>query len=115
MVDPVTTGLWGVELLIESDWAVKNFQPVYCPKVAERWVKLKKAMVRDGISYIIPQLYGASDVGAVVGIGSTLQEAIDKCIAVADTIEGTGICIRKDCFDKAQEEIEKFNSGVNNE
>lgn len=112
IVLPVTTAVWAVELLMESDWSVKNFQPVYFSKKYERFIKLKKAMLKDDINYIIPQLYGSSDIGAVVGLGDTLEAAISSCLKTADSIEGNGICIRKDCLNSAQEELNKFEELV---
>jgi phosphoribosylamine-glycine ligase len=107
---PTTSYQWGVELLIESEWGIKNFQPVYYPKKYEPFIKLKKAMIKDGINYIIPQLYGSSDMGAVVGLGDTLEVACRNCIDIADSIEGNGLVIRKDTLDSAQEELNKFEA-----
>jgi hypothetical protein len=108
LVDPVATAKYGVELLIESDWAIKNFQPLYFDKKYADNIHLKKHMIMDDIHYIIPQSYGSNDIGGIVGTGATLQEALDQALEVADAIKGNGICIRKDTLDCAEEELNKF-------
>lgn len=110
MILPKARAKYGVELLMESDWATHNFQAVYYPPKYAEYVKLKKACKIDGVDYIIPQSYGSNDIGAVVGLGDTLEEAIKDCLDVADSIEGNGICLRKDTFDTAREEFDKFEA-----
>ena len=110
MAEPKYKAQYGVELLIESQWSEHHFQPVYFPPEAESWVKLKKCMVKDGVHWIIPQLYESSDCGAIVGLGDTLDEAITNCKEVADAIEGNGLSIRQDSFDTAEEEFSKFDA-----
>jgi hypothetical protein len=99
---------YGVELLMESEWAIHNFQAIYYPKEYESNIKLKKACCIDNTYYIIPQSYGSSDIGSIVTINNDLQKAIDEIKVIADTIEGNGITIRKDCLDTAIEEFTKF-------
>ena len=109
MVIPQTTAKYAVELLIESEWAVKSFQPVYFPEEVAPYVKLKKNKIGDGVNYIIPQLFGSSDIGAVVGLGDTLELAINQCLYSADQISGNGISMRKDTLNDAQGELDKFD------
>jgi hypothetical protein len=101
---------FGVELLIESQWACNHFLPIYYPdKIADQ-VKLKKYMVNDGICTVIPQPgSGTSDIGSVVGIGDTLEAAIASCRDAAEQIEASDITIRGDCLDAAQECLDMAN------
>ena len=116
LVDPVATGKFGVELLMESEWACHHFQPIYFPDKYASNVKLKKNMIMDGNHYCIPQPYESNDIGGIVGIGDTLEEAVNKVLEVADSIEGNGICIHQEALECAQEELDKFNSiGGNND
>jgi hypothetical protein len=110
MVNPIPVAQYGVELLMESEWALNNFQAVYFPTEYSNNVKLKKATRIGDTFYIIPQLYQSNDIGAIVGLGNTLEEAIKQCRDVAESIEGNGIHIRVDTLDTAQEEFDKFES-----
>jgi hypothetical protein len=110
LVNPIPTAKFAVELLMESEWSVKNYQPIYFPEQYKDNVKLKKATFIDGTYYIIPQLYGSNDIGAVVGQGETLEDAIKECTDVAKSIEGNDIHIRIDTLGQAQEEFAKFEA-----
>jgi phosphoribosylamine-glycine ligase len=89
---------------------VKNCQAIYFPDKVSQWVKLKKSVIIDKVTSIVPMLYGSSDIGAIVGIGDTLQEAIDSVISTADEIEGNGIVIRQDALDDAEKELKAFQA-----
>jgi len=110
VVIPKNTKQYGVELLMESEWACHNFQPVYFPDKFAQSVKLKKAAKINDINFVIPQSYGSSDIGAIVGLGDSLQEAIKNVIEVADSIEGNGIVIRQDVLEEAQESLDEFEN-----
>ena len=108
LVDPVCPKVFGCELLLESEWAVNNYQPVYFPDKYKDQVKLKKVTKIDGINYIIPQQYGSNDIGACCGVGDTLDEAVKDCIKVAKSIEGQDIHVRIDTLDDASKTFEVF-------
>jgi hypothetical protein len=101
---------FGVELLIESQWACNHFLPIYYPdKIADQ-VKLKKYMVNDGICTVIPQPgCGTSDVGSVCGLGDTLEAACKSACDAAALVEGAEVVIRCDCLDGAAEALEMAN------
>lgn len=108
MVNPKITGKYAVELLIESEWSCKNFQPIYFDKKFENRIKLKKNMVKSGINYVIPQSYPTNDCGAVIGIGDTLENAIKECLNAAESIEGNGITMAKSALEESQSELDRF-------
>jgi hypothetical protein len=109
LVEPDFNFVYGAELLMESEWSEHNFQPIYFDPKYKDLVHIKKHLVRDEIDYIIPQAYPSSDIGSVTGFGDTLEAAIKQCLDVADSIEGSGITIRKDALDDAQTELDKMN------
>ena len=110
MVSPVAVKQFGVELLMESQWACCHFLPVYFPDSIADQVRLKKYMVSDKICTVIPQPgSGTSDIGSVCGIGDTLEAAITSCRDAADQIEASDITIRGDCLDAAQECLDMAN------
>jgi hypothetical protein len=110
MIAPVATKQYAVELLMESEWAMGSFQAVYFPEEYSNNVKLKKSTRIGDTFYVIPQLYQSNDIGAVVGLGRSLPEAIKQCLDVAASIEGNGIHIMTSALDDAETEYTKFEA-----
>lgn len=106
-VDPEYDYKYGVQLIIHSDWAVKNWQPVNLTKEARKYVRLKNCMYKDGTYYVIPQEIGLKEIGAVIGLGNTKEEAIKNAIENAKYVNENCIHINTDYLKKADEELEK--------
>ena len=53
---------------------------------------------------------GLPEIGAVVAVGNTLKEAIDKVKGYSEKVEGYYINVFPDSSDSVQEEIERLNS-----
>lgn len=47
-------------------------------------------------------------MGAVVALGDTAQQAIDRCQEIAEQVEGDGIDVACDALDKAYEDIQSL-------
>ena len=105
MVPAKPVARFGVELLIESSWAVCHSCAVYYPKEAAQLVKLKKHMVKDGVPTIVPIAYGTSDIGSVVGVGDSIVEARKDVEHVAKMLKGTEISIHMEALDNAEEAL----------
>lgn len=107
LVEPEPAAKYGVEALIHSSWADKNWQPLDFPKELKPFIKLRNATFINGRYYVIPQAVGLPEIGAVTGWGNTLDEAIKACKEHAEQVKGYYVNVPCDAFDKAQEEIEK--------
>lgn len=107
MTKPKAVAKYAVEALIHSAWADKEWAPVYIPDDVRQWVKLRNHTVIEGKDYVVPQDVGLPEIGAVVGIGDTLLEAIQACKNHADAVEGFDIDIKLDSIDEALTEIQK--------
>jgi hypothetical protein len=107
MVNPRPVSKFGAEIMIHSTWADKNWQPVDVPKSMRKFVKLRNATIIEGRQYVIPQSVGLPEIGAVIGYGTTLKEAMQMCNEVAESVSGYYIHIPSEALDKAQEEVEK--------
>ncbi len=108
LVEPEFTAKWGAELLLISSWADKNWQAIEFPPEIRDHVKLRYCCEMDGRYYSVPQFTGIAEVGAVVAIGDTEQEAIDNCKAIAEKVEGHYVESCAECLDNAQEELDKL-------
>jgi hypothetical protein len=108
MVDPVTEYEYGVEALIHSSWADKNWQAVDFPAKYRENIKLRNACYVDGRYYAVPQSVGLPEIGAVVGEGHTMEEAVAKVKEVAASIEGHYIEIKIESIDTALKQFEEL-------
>lgn len=107
LVDPVSKYKYGAEILIHSSWADKNWQPIDFPKSIRPFVKLRNAAKINGEYYVIPQSIGLPEVGAVIGMGNTKEEAIEQAKEHAKQISGYYIDIPEQALDKADDELQK--------
>jgi predicted RNase H-like HicB family nuclease len=113
LIDPEPAGKYGVELLIHSSWADKNWQAVEFPSSVRDNVKFRNLTIIDGKYYVVPQAVGLPEIGAVVGVGDTLEEACDVVKKAAKKIEGYYVDVFPEALDEAQEEIKKLkNYGI---
>ena len=96
---------FGIELLIESEWAKCHTCAVHFPPEVAEFIKLKKYRIKDGVYQIVPIAYGTSDIGSIVGLGDSLEQAKKAVLHIAEVIKGTEICIRTDALDNAEEAL----------
>jgi hypothetical protein len=108
-IEPKPAGKFGAELLIHSLWADKNWQVVQFPPEIKDNVKLRNLTMIDGEHYVVPQSVGLPEIGAVVAIGDTVNEAIARVKQYAKKIEGYYIDIFPDSLNEAGTEIKKLN------
>jgi hypothetical protein len=101
LVEPEYTDTWGAEVLIHSQWADKNWVHLTFPPELRRNIKLRNYTVIDGEHYIVPQLTGMPEIGAVVATGKTAKEAIDHAKEIAGKVEGYDVEIPVDAMDEA--------------
>ena len=106
LVEPKFTAKWAAELLLLSSWADKNWQPIDFPASIREHVKLRNLTKINGRWYVVPQQVGLPEIGAVVAIGSTMQEAIANVRKIGEQIRGHYIEVRDGSLDKAAEQFE---------
>lgn len=111
LIDPVVEHKFGVEALIHSTWADKNWQEIEFPKKYRDNIKLRNACIIEGKYYCVPQEVGLPEIGAVVAEADTLDDAIKIVKEIAEQVQGYYIEVKIDSIDKALEqfkELEKF-------
>lgn len=107
MTQPKWNAKFGVQLFVDSSWSENKFQAVHLPVNIGRWVKLRNYCIDDGTRYVIPKYPNFDNIGSVVGIGSTLDEAIEKANKYAKEIKGHKVDIPTASVDKLKEIIKK--------
>lgn len=108
LVEPIPAGKWGVEVVLKSAWAEKNWQEASYPKEFENQIKLFNCVVIGGRRYVVPQDDEMTEIGAVVGWGDTMEEAMEHARKAGESIEGYGVKFSMGAADKAEEEIEEL-------
>lgn len=106
---------YGAQIIIKSDWARSDPQAIYFPSHYKDYVKIKNLVVQDGVHYYVPiPAQEMEEIGAILGMGNTLKEAIDMAKKIAKEVKGYSISCNGDALDQASEEIKKLSKiGVN--
>jgi hypothetical protein len=115
LVEPEYTAKYGIEIIIKSYWAEKNWQAISYPDEIAQWVKLKNACMIKGQRYVIPQQIELCEIGAVVALGDTIEKAIDNVKEYISQVEGYGLNMQTESIiEKLNEQIDKGKKiGIN--
>jgi hypothetical protein len=87
IIDPEPIWEYGCEIVLESSWAEKNWTPIYYPPEIAPFVKLRNYAYFHDLPNVLPMQQGPR-VGAVIGLGHTLTEAVEKALKHAGMVEG---------------------------
>lgn len=98
---------YGVEIMLHSSWADKNWQPVRFPDDIARYVKLRNVCRIDGIYSAVPQSVGLPEIGAVVGHDDDFLTAISTTIDRAKQVKGYFIEPKITAIQEVVSEIEQ--------
>lgn len=108
MAEPNTVYQYGCCAMIHCTWATKNWLPLRYPDAIRDFVKLRYHCRIDGIDYFVPQPDSdLPEIGAVIGLGRTMEEAEEHLKENAKQIEAYDLDIKVGCLEDADEEIEK--------
>lgn len=110
LVDPIPAGKWGVEVILKSEWAESNWQPVHYPEKYARQIKLFNSVIIDGIRYVVPQKDDMAEIGAVVGWGDTLEAAVAMAKEAGESIEGYKIKFSIGPVEAANEQMQELEA-----
>lgn len=110
VVNPIPIAEWGAEIVIHSDWANDNWQPIRFGKGLRRFVKIKNATRVEGVYYAVPQLDKRGTIASVIGFGNTAESAVESAKAHAKGVEGYGLEIPVESLDKCLKEIATLKS-----
>lgn len=107
IIEPEQAYKFGVIAMIHSAWSDKNWQAISFPDDVRQWVKLRNHTRILGKDYVVPTAVGLPEIGAVVGVGETIEEAISHLAKNASQIEGYQIEIQMDSITKAIDAVNK--------
>lgn len=107
--DIKNTYRYGVQLVIKAERAERELQSISFPAQYKNYVKIKNLTVKDGKNYYVPQPgTEMQEIGAVIGLGNTLDEAIEQATMIAKDVKGLSVKCNTDDLAKVQQEIEKM-------
>ena len=107
-VDPVWRAKYGALAIITSDFATDRWCPVTVTEDARPWVKWRNYCEIEGQGYIVPQEgIKMCEIGDVVGIGDTVEDAINNCRENAEGVGGFCVQVYADSITDALGEIQK--------
>ena len=106
-VDPIFAAPCVCQLILKSSWAEKNWLPIEVPKDVQPWVTWKNLCRTDGRDKVIPVFGGLQEIGSVVALGQTPEEAKKLCIARAEQVKGAEIKFQPESLDKAIKAMEE--------
>lgn len=108
LVEPVFEAKYAAELLLISDWADEHWLPLDFPPALRSRVKLRYATRIGGKYYCVPQACKHPEIGAVVGLGDTMDDAIADVTKIAGKVKGFYLETFPESLDAAQEQIAKL-------
>jgi hypothetical protein len=100
---------YGAQIVIKSDWAKTQPQNIKFPEQFRHFIKIKNMFIKKGKYYYQPQPgLEMEEIGAVIGMGNTLEEAIEQAEMIAKEVKGYCIQCDGSSLSKAKNEIEKL-------
>lgn len=98
---------WGVELILKSESAKSKPIAIQFPEIYKDFIKIKNLVIDDdGTYYYSFNDVPMAEVGACIGLGNTLKEAIDMAKKISESIKGFDLKINVDSMEDAQKEID---------
>lgn len=102
---------FAAEAMIYSEWAHHKWLNVEVKEKAQPFVTIFNSInLSDTVEAVVPVLHDmaviGNEVGAVVGIGDTIEEAINHLKENAECVQGLGVQIKTDSLAKALSDIQ---------
>lgn len=101
---------YAAQILFCSEWAEEHLQPLQFPDEIRPFVKIYNHCRINGMDYAINQMAKMKQVGSVVGLGNTPDEACESAVERAKQIKGYDLEMEYEALDKAREEMEETES-----
>lgn len=107
VVDQKPAAKFAAELILEHNGDEHFWRNLEVPKKVRRWVKLYNVAQVDGIFSTPPFPHSCDAVGAVVGLGDSIDEAVEKLWEHLQALDGQPVRADASSLYEAIEEIHK--------
>jgi hypothetical protein len=103
---------YAAEIILRSEWAREHFLALDIPASIRRFIKVHGHCRIDGRDYAAP--LGICEIGAAIGLGDTLEDAVGAALEHAQAVEGLELEFDRDALNAAMESIEQGREfGIN--
>lgn len=109
LVHMETESKFAAQIIMCSEWAEEHCQALEFPEEIRPFVKIYNHARIEGVDYCVPQLAKMKQVGSVIGLGKTVEEACEMAKENANQVKGYDLEFETEALDKAVEEMEKSN------
>jgi hypothetical protein len=114
VIEPEPVAKFGCEIMLHSSFADKGWQKISFPEDIRDRVKIRNACCIEGNYYAIPQAVGLPEIGAVVGLGETQEEAMQDATEIAEQVTGYYLEAKMGALDSIKEECARLDTlGLN--
>jgi hypothetical protein len=108
LVQPKFIKKYGCSIIMKSPDAEGQSLCVQYPDKIEDNVKLYNMAIVKGEKYILPQDCPMPEIGEVVGIGDSMEDAIAEAKDCCGQIEAMGLCCPKGGIEEVKEQLEEL-------
>jgi hypothetical protein len=109
-IEPEYDNTFAVECIMDHTGQEEKWRTLVVPDSVRQWVKLYGACQVDGDLYGIPPFPHSTDsIGAIIGLGNTMEEAIEALKAHAAELKDQPVTIPIETLVEALKEIEVAN------
>ncbi len=96
---------YAAEIILRSEWAREHFLALDIPESIRRFVKIHGHCRIEGRDYAAP--LGIREVGAAIGLGDSLEEAVGAALEHAEAVQGLELEFDRNALDAAMDAVEQ--------
>lgn len=101
---------WGVQFIMTSELAKTDPVAIQFPMEYRDQIDIKNLVIDDdGTYFYTPNGTPMCEVGSVVGLGHTMEQAIKMATEIAETVKGFDLKINTDCIGDVKKQIANLN------
>lgn len=108
LIQPETEYKFAAQILLCSEWAMSHSLSVFFPEEIRPFIKLYNHCRIEGVDTVMPQLASMKQVGSVVGLGKTVDEAVTAAKKMAAQVKAYDLDMEDEALDKAVKQMEEF-------
>jgi len=107
-IDPICSHNFAVQAVMDHSGPEEDWRRIVIPEGVRQWVKLYSACQIEGDLYAIPSFpHSCDSIGSVLGLGDTMEEAIEHLKANAKALKDQPVHIHVETLVEALKEIEE--------
>ena len=106
LVHAKSSAKYVAQIILSSEWAKEHFMPLEIPDDVRPFAKIFNHCRIEGVDYCVSDNVHAEEVGSVIGLGNTPDEACNAAKERAEKVQGYDLDRETDALDKARKTLE---------